>query len=109
MSPALLEGGNADVNLQIDWGELQVKGHGSIADLSTLTGADLHMNISTPDRRPLLELLGISEVADGPLEFAGRITDAKPGFAVEAHTRMDEFTVQVNGTIESPRSGLRLA
>jgi AsmA family protein len=103
-SSSLITLNNMAMELAIGWGELRVDAHGSIADLANLAGPDLHLNITAPDARPLLEVLGVPGGEDGPIEFAAKVTDAGPGFQIDLNGFMGQFNLALAGKLGKPRA-----
>lgn len=104
LTAATLTQRNLELNLAIQLGELSIESRGTIDDLVHLDGADLHLEISAPRSRPLLNILGMPEVRDGPLSFEAHITDANPGIEVDVAGFLDEFNVRFTGTVMDVRA-----
>jgi uncharacterized protein involved in outer membrane biogenesis len=102
-SSSLLTLQNLEMNLAISWGELRVESYGSIADLANLSGPDLFLKIAAPRSRPLLDAIGLPGDTDGPLEFEGTVTDAKPGIQIDAQGTLDQFAIVLKGKSGKPR------
>ena len=64
-----------DLNLQLE--KLEMSARGTFVDALALSGADLVLRMRAPNARPILDILGMPEVRDGPLSFEGRIIDAR--------------------------------
>ena len=99
---ALLTQRDLQLDLAVEWGMLLIEGSGTIADLANLSGPDLHLKVSSPSARPLLDMLGMAAVRDGPLHFDGHITDAQPGVTVEAVGVLGDFDLQFSATLADP-------
>ena len=101
-----------DLRMEVDvqLGELSLKSTGSIENLLTLSGPDLQLVISAPRSRPLLKLLGIPGSTDGPFNFKGQLTDARPGIAVQAAGVLNGIEVKFSGEVDDPLAvtGLQL-
>lgn len=99
---ALLTWRDLKLDLTASLGKLELQARGIIADLENFSGPDLHLKIIAPHSRPLMKLLGITELRDGPLSLDGHITDAHPGLAVELVGALEEFHVQISGELADP-------
>lgn len=99
---ALQTGRELEVDVALTLGEMEIKAQGAIADALALSGADLVLDIRAPRSRRVLDLLGLHEVRDGPLVFAGRLADASPGLRVEAEGELADFGLGAHGVIENP-------
>jgi len=99
---ALLSRQALNLDLTVRLAELTVKGRGVIADLSDLSGVDLHLEFSSPRSRPILDILGMPEVRDGSLNFEGHVTDANPGLVIAMKGRLNEFDLRLSGTVADP-------
>jgi hypothetical protein len=92
-----------ELQLQLKMGKLNVFAKGGFENLLTLSGADLALEIHGPRSRPLLDLLGLDEVRDGPLEFQGYLKDATPGVKLLAKGTLADFGLNVEGVVSNPR------
>jgi hypothetical protein len=101
-APALQSGLHLKLDLQLALGELRLSARGGLADVAALAGADLDLAVNAPRARPLLDLLGLQEVRDGPLDFRGRLADARPGLVISARGSLADFDLDVDGKIEDP-------
>jgi hypothetical protein len=99
---ALLGQEPLDLDLAVKLGQLTVEGRGHIDDVTDLSGVDLHLTFASPHSQPLLDILGMSEVRDGPLNFEGHVTDAKPGLAIDMNGVLNEIKLRLSGTIADP-------
>jgi len=99
---ALLTWRDVSLDLTASLGKLALQARGTIDDLENFSGPDLHLKISAPQSRPLLDLLGLEEVRDGPFNFEGHITDGHPGLAVEVVGALEEFHIQISGKLADP-------
>ncbi|MEH6517781.1 MAG: AsmA-like C-terminal region-containing protein [Halioglobus sp.] len=99
---AMLSGKNLELDLDLQLGDLQVSAKGSVADALTAQGADLVLHANAPRSRPILDMLGLEEVRDGPLTFDGRLVDEMPGLRLEAEGKLADFNLSVQGLIEQP-------
>ncbi len=99
---ALLTKKNVKLDLSVRWGNLSVDGRGTIADLTAMTGPNMHLMVEAPHSRPLLDLLGLKRIEDGPLRFEGHLTDAQPGLALNAQGMFDNMDLEVSGKLENP-------
>ena len=90
------------LDLLVNWGELTIDGRGNIDDLANLSGANLHLEITAPHSRPLLDLLGMPEVRDGPLFIEAQISDANPGVRINLDGTLEEFDLHLSGKIADP-------
>jgi uncharacterized protein involved in outer membrane biogenesis len=99
---ALLTGRNFKLDLELTLGKLRVVARGNIDDLTDLQGADLALEVAAPRSRPLLDLLGLDEVRDGPLDFSGRVSRADAGLRIEVQGALAEFGLEVDGYVEQP-------
>ncbi len=101
-SVAMLTRRNLLMDLSIALGELSLKAKGSIENLRTLSGPDLHLGISAPRSRRILKLFGITGLGDGSLSLKGHLTDAQPGLAVDIVGALNEIDVKISGTMADP-------
>ncbi len=99
---ALQTGLDLVLDLDARLGDLQLEADGRIADLERLAGADLKLEIKAPRSRPLLDILSLQEVRDGPLSFHGRVIDTGSGLEFSASGFLAEFELKVAGSIEDP-------
>lgn len=99
---ALLTRRDLSMDIVVKLGQLVLEGRGSIDDLVNFSGPDLQLKISAPHSRPLLDILGMTEVRDGPLHFEGHIGDAHPGMAVDAVGSLGEFDLRLLGSLVRP-------
>ena len=99
---ALLTWRDIKIDLAASLGKLELQARGTIKDLENFSGPDLHLSISSPHSRPLMDMLGMSEIRDGPLRFEGHITDAHPGLAVKIVGALEEFHIQISGELANP-------
>jgi uncharacterized protein involved in outer membrane biogenesis len=99
---ALLTQRDLNLDLVVSVGEFTLEARGYIENLATLSGSDLHLKIAAPRSRPILDILGMPEIRDGPLSFEGHVTDAHPGVAVDAVGALDEFDFHFSGKLADP-------
>lgn len=91
-----------ELQLQLKMGKLNVFAKGGFENLLTLAGADLDLEIHGPHSRPLLDLLGLDEVRDGPLNYKGYLKDANPGVRLLAKGTLADFGLNIEGVIANP-------
>jgi len=99
---ALLTLKNLDLDLTVNWGQLEVVGLGTIEDLKSLSGVNLRLKVTAPHSRPLLDLLNMPEVDDGPLHFEGQVSDARPGIAVNVAGTLGKQKLSFLGKLTTP-------
>ncbi|MEH6584218.1 MAG: hypothetical protein V7754_19965 [Halioglobus sp.] len=97
---ALLTRRDLAMDLEASLGKLSLELKGNIADLTDFSGSDLHLQVAAPRSRPLLEILGVPEIRDGPLQFSSHITDHGEGIAIDARGALAEFNLSVVGTFD---------
>lgn len=100
---ALLTQQDLRMELAVQWGQLTVKSSGTIGDLPSLSGVNMQLEMTTPNARALLGLLGMPEVHDGPLYLVGDINDADTGTAFKVDGTLDKFDLHLSGTVENPQ------
>lgn len=100
---ALQTGLNLQLEQEITLGDLELSARGTVADALVLQGADLLLRLNAPRSRPLLDLIGLEEVRDGPMHFEGRLADARPGLRIEAEGELAGFGLGAHGVIADPR------
>jgi hypothetical protein len=100
---SLFTGRNLEMDLDIKLGKLELHANGTATDLARLQGLAMDITAEAPQSGPLLELLGISEIRDGPLSFKGTVSPEGEGLALDASGFLGEFDLQVKGSAERPR------
>jgi hypothetical protein len=100
---ALLAQATLKLDLKVNWGQLIVEALGSIENVTELTGQNMHVKVSSPKSRPLLDALGMQEVRDGPLFFEGSIIDGNPGVILNLDGTLDEFDLRLSGRLGNPK------
>lgn len=96
---ALFTGRQLGMDLQLKLGQLMLEVEGSAEDLQQLLGLDVSFSLNAPSSRPLLDMLGIPEVRDGPLAVSGTIKPDANGLKVDLEGQLEEFTMALHGSI----------
>ena len=97
---AMLDGRDLTVDINGQWGQLTVMARGSFADLGQVQGPDLDIEIEAPSSRPLLDLLGMPEVRDGPLIFKASVSQAPGAVSIQARGSLEEFDLEFDATVD---------
>ena len=100
---SLFTGRNLGVDLDIKLGKLELHASGKATDLAGLQGLAMDITAQAPQSGPLLELLGLSQITDGPLKFKGKVSPEGNGLALDASGYLGEFDLQVQGSATRPR------
>jgi hypothetical protein len=101
-SAALLNRRDLQLDLRLNWGQLEVISQGTIGDMADLSGSNFHFRATSPISRPLLDALGMQEVRDGPLLLEGTLTDNHPGIAINVDGRLENFDLHLSGHLQKP-------
>ena len=98
---AMLDGRDLTVDINGQWGQLTAIARGSFADLGQVQGPDLDIEIEAPSSRPLLDLLGMPEVRDGPLIFKASVSQEPGAVSIQARGSLEEFELEFDATVDN--------
>jgi hypothetical protein len=96
---ALLTRENLNWNLSILLGKIEIESRGRLDNLVELKGVDIHLSLSALNARPLLALMGITGVRDGPLNVQVHLLEADTAVGVSVVGAMDDFTMRIDGAL----------
>ncbi|MEH6587400.1 MAG: hypothetical protein V7720_12625 [Halioglobus sp.] len=99
---ALFSGHDLKMDLAMSIDKLELEAVGEVADFTNLKGLALQVRASSPRSRHLLDLLGMHEVQDGPLQFAANLQPGDPGLNIDAVGKLGEFDLEIKGSIDRP-------
>ncbi len=100
---ALFTGRDLDLDLDLNWGQLQATLSGSAGDVGALEKVAMQWSLQSPSSRPLLELLGAPEVRDGPIDLRGNIATMDSGLQVDARGQLETFALVLKGSLGKPK------
>ncbi|MFT7218833.1 MAG: hypothetical protein ACI8Z1_000445 [Candidatus Azotimanducaceae bacterium] len=95
------KGAAEPLDISVNWGSFTLKAEGYLDSLLTLRGADFNITARAPSNKPVLQLLGIHEVVDAPLDLTLTLTDTNPLFDINAQLNMGELSVTLDGSARS--------
>lgn len=97
---SLVSGRNLGLDFDATLGGLTAAFSGSIADLSKLQNPELTIEVNSETSRPLLDMLGMPEVRDGPLLVQANVSEVEGTIAIVANGALEEFDLRVEATVD---------
>ncbi len=100
---ALTTGRELSMDLAIELGDFFLSSSGRAKDLRHLEGLDLRLTAASASSRPILDILGLHEMRDGPFSMTATLTPAGDGLTLDATGKLEEFDLSLAGEVTRPR------
>ncbi len=101
----LLAAGSIEHELTGRWGDVDLTLGGAIADLATLAGLALEIEIDGPDVAGVARAFGLPPLGAGPFRVSGAISPVEPGgpFDLQLDAAVGEVEIEATGRVSSLR------